>query len=202
MLRRFAFSALLLGGLFGLPLCGYAQNDDPSDSSSQEVPQQARWHETLGRQLAQQIASEDPAVQREALIHIIHFGRHGTSLRYGEKLNLDATVPRLMELFRESENEQIRVLALAGIHAIGDTGAMETVRRHVYQEESPHMLLVELAALMDFYGAKTFRNDELVAARAEELIRFFQQPRIEVGPLEVVPSDTLLQAPDNEPPGR
>lgn len=195
MLRFYCWLVLLSVPMMALPTLTQAQITS-SDSLS-EAPQHARWHVTLGRQLAQQVASDDPAVQRDALLHIVHFGRHGTSLRYGERLNLEATLPRLIELFKESDDEQIRVLALAGMHAIGDTDAMETVRRHVYQEESPHMLLIELAALMDFYGAKTFENDDLVAARAEALIRYFQQPTIDIGPIEVVPP-----TPEDEPPGR
>lgn len=160
-----------------------------SDARAQDTPEDppiAVWHRTLGTQLAEQLSSDDPTVQRDALIHTIHFGRYGDVLHYGEDINLDQTLPTLLDLFTTSDDEQIRVLALAGIHAIGDEDAMSQVRRQIYAEKSPHMLLIELAALLDFYGAKTFDNDRLVAERTKKLVDYFNQPRVEVGPMEVI----------------
>jgi hypothetical protein len=43
-----------------------------------------------------------------------------------------------------------------------------------------------MAALVSHYGPETFAMDEEAAVMAENLMTYYLQPRVEVGPLEVV----------------
>jgi hypothetical protein len=56
-----------------------------------------------------------------------------------------------------------------------------------------------MAALVSYFGPETFEMDQEAAAIAQNLMDYYTQPRIEVGPLEVVQPQQQQQDEQQDP---
>lgn len=168
--------ALALAVAFGAPTA-WAQQPE---GTVQHVPV---WVQHLGDQLEAELTSPSVAVRQQALQHIAYFASF-----YGDKLDLTATVPMLLDLVANDANEQVQLLAVAGLRAIGDEGAMQQLRRlaTVHEPMMPRVQLVIFAALADFYGTETFEGDAASAQLAKNLFEYYTGPRVVVSPPVVV----------------
>lgn len=163
--------------LIGSVLPAHAQ-----EKSSAELNQPPTWVENFGKQLRASLESPEPKIKRDALQHITYFASF-----YGDNLDFSDTVPTLVELYRNDDDAQVRLFAVVALYAIGDDDGMQQVRSAMYQQKwPPRLQFVTMAALTSYYGAETFSMDQEAAVMAKNLMRFYMQPRVEVGPLEVV----------------
>lgn len=152
------------------------QRQAPAD---QPVPQ---WVQTFGEQLRTSLESDNPFIKRQALQHITYFASF-----YGDDIDFSNAVPALVSLYRRDDDANVRLFALVALYAIGDENGMQQVRRSMYEQRwPPRLQLVTMAALLSHYGPETFDMDEQAAEIATNLMEHYLQPRVEVGPLEVV----------------
>jgi len=154
----------------------------PAQERSAEPPEPPAWVTNFGKQLKSSLESDDSQIQAQALQHITYFATY-----YEREIDFSDAVPTLVDLYRKDDDANVRLFALVALYAIGDEGGMEKVRRAMYgQNWPPRLQLVTLAALTSYYGPETFAMDEEAAAMAENLMRHYTRPRIEIGPLQVV----------------
>jgi hypothetical protein len=167
--------AMLL--LCSAPPAGAQERTAPPDE--QPVPM---WVKTFGKQLKQSLESDDPLIQSQALQHITYFSNF-----YGGDLDLTEAVPTLVDLYRRDDDANVRLHALVALYAIGDDRGMQQVRKYMHSQDwPPRLQFVTIAALMSHFGPQTFEMDQEAAVMAERLMAYYTQPRIEVGPLQVV----------------
>jgi len=173
-------ASILVGlAVLSVPLATHAQN--PSSPSPEKVP---TWVKTFGKQLRAQLESDDPLIKRQALHHITYFASF-----YEEKIDFSDAVPALVDLYKNDDDANVRLYALVALHTIGDRKGMQQVRDALHEQRwPPRLQFVTLSALVDFYGADTFEMDREAATMAKNLIRLYTpEPRIDVGPMEVLP---------------
>ncbi len=177
--KRYGIVIPILFAAFVLSFEARAQDvpSTPPDQTLQHVP---AWVANLGQQLGEGLTAPAEATRHQMLKHVVYF-----SSFYGDQIDLSATVPHLLTIFEnENEDERCRLMALAGLHAVGDEAAMQKVRRYalLMEENSPRVQLVTIAALADFYGLETFEGEEVVAKMAKTLFDYYAGPRVIVGP--------------------
>lgn len=148
------------------------------DSTIARVPV---WAQHLGEQLDTELASPSEDVRRAALQHTAYFASF-----YGDALDLTATLPELLEIYRSADDEQSRLLAVAALHAIGDESAMQELRNSVDLDfdggDRMRLQFVTMAALADYYGPGTFRGDDQAIRLARSLMDYYLSPRVVVEP--------------------
>lgn len=147
------------------------------------------WVENFGQQLTASLESDSPKIRELALRHIIYFASF-----YGDNLDLSDAVPTLLDLYRNDDDADVRLYAIVALHAIGDERGMEEVRRTLYtQDWPPRLQFVTLAALVNHYGPEYYNMDREASRLADNLMKLYMQPRVEVGPLEVVQPEEMQQ---------
>lgn len=176
---RHLVMTLLLGSYL---LAGSVLPAQAQEESSAELDKPPTWVQNFGKQLRASLESPEPKIKRDALQHITYFASF-----YGDNLDFSDTVPTLVELYRSDDDAQVRLFAVVALYAIGDDDGMQQVRSAMYQQKwPPRLQFVTMAALTSYYGAETFSMDREAAVMAENLMRHYLRPRVEVGPLEVV----------------
>ena len=111
------------------------------------------WWDALGRQLTLQLDAPVDQVDPVALQNIIFFAN-----LHGDKVDLQSATPKLMTIYRQHSSEQIRMMALAALHGIGDEGAMQVLMREAAAEDTSRLQRMTLAVLTDFYGPGVVRT--------------------------------------------
>lgn len=166
-----------------LLLAAPVQAQEQTEEMPPEVP---AWVETFGKQLAESLDSDNDAMKKQALQHIAYFANF-----YEGELDLSDAIPSLVELYRNDDDADVRLFAVVALHAIGGREGMRQVRRSLPAQQWPMPLqFVSLAALISHYGAEEMAVDPQTVRLAEELLEMYVRPRVEVGPLEVVPVPT------------
>lgn len=140
------------------------------------------WVQNFGKQLHTSLESDNPFIKRQALQHITYFASF-----YGDEIDFSDAVPALVDLYQNDDDADVRLFSVVALYAIGDQDGMQQVRRSMYQQRwPPRLQFVTMAALVSHYGPETFAMDEEAAVMAENLMTYYLQPRVEVGPLEIV----------------
>lgn len=84
----------------------------------------AAWRNNIGKQSAIALRMPGTAAKEQTLRNLILFAN-----RYGEALDLSDAVPMVVHVYAHNRNEDLRTMALAALHAIGDAKGMERVLR-------------------------------------------------------------------------
>jgi hypothetical protein len=158
----------------------------PADAQTRQVAPDDQpvpaWVQNFGKQLHTSLASDNTFIKRQALQHITYFASF-----YGDEIDFSDAVPALVDLYRNDDDADVRLFAVVALYAIGDQDGMQQVRSSMHQQRwPPRLQFVTMAALVSHYGPETFAMDDGAAAMAENLMTYYLQPRVEVGPLEVV----------------
>jgi len=180
MTRTTLFQSLLLSVIVLLvSVCTADAQTRETAPDDQPVP---AWVENFGKQLHSSLESDNPFIKRQALQHITYFASF-----YGDGIDFSEAVPALVDLYQHDDDADVRLFSVVALYAIGDSNGMQQVRRSLYQQRwPPRLQFVTMAALVSHYGPETFAMDEEAAVMAENLMTYYLQPRVEVGPLEVV----------------
>lgn len=149
--------------------------------STEAAPESAPvWVRNLGPQINEGLTSSSEAVRNNALNHLAYFAYFYDDVDWSDAL------PTLLDIYKNDESEQCRLMAVAALHAIGDESAMQDLRHAVEldfgNDASMRLELVTLAALADFYGTGTFKNDDHSAKLASSLVDYYLNPRVIVEP--------------------
>lgn len=95
----------------------------------------AAWVQLFDHQMAQLLESPSEDVQEEAILHIIEHAKYEDAS--GDPVfDFEKAAPKLLHLFETDEKQGRRLLALAGLHAIGDDMIMARLQRSLTEEES------------------------------------------------------------------
>ena len=154
--KHIAFTALFLLMLFILPARSYAQiqanMSQPLVSQyveNDKATSKASWWNLLGRQLTHSIDKPYDEVTDSELQNIIFFASN-----HKEKVKLQDALPSLFDVLRNHEEEQIRMMAVAAVHAIGGRGAMIELKKAADAESSPKVKRIAYAAVGDYFTIK------------------------------------------------
>ncbi len=129
-------------------------NEDEEPFPSVELymmtPSEARNAAWWG-ELQREISLENQvyrAVSPEALQHTIFF-----EVNYGEYVDLNASVPTLLDVYLYHKSEEMRIMALAAILEIGDEAAIQKAHDMLYRQISERVLNYSITALQAYYNS-------------------------------------------------
>ncbi len=88
-------------------------------------------------------------VREAALQNLVYLAKHYPELVKDQR----ATMP-LYETYRLEQNESLRIMALAGLHAIGSENIMRHLAQDVQLEGSDKVRALTNAALLDYFGSE------------------------------------------------
>jgi hypothetical protein len=106
------------------------------------------WWKEVRKEHTRVLKSSDRDAQAKALQNIIFFRTYCP-----ENADFDRSAMTVYRVFRNSDDKQIRIMALGALSAIGNADAMAYLGQSVRLESDPHIRRLTLAALRDFYGA-------------------------------------------------
>ncbi len=107
------------------------------------------WWGRLEMQFASALESPIPQVKVQTMRHIIFFAAN-----YPDKVDMGLSVPTLLDIYDYAAREDLRVLALAAIDAVGDEYAMQHLTARVERETSARVHRLTMAVLAGYYGAR------------------------------------------------
>lgn len=156
MTTKTLFTALLLAGLFTVTAQAQSATNlfqsyvptadaidvDLTDMNTNDLV-------ALSDEQVQALRSESEQTKEEALQNVIYLGTH-----FKETLNTGRATTHLYEIYRLDRNEQLRIMALAGLHAIGSDNIMRQLSQDVQLERSDRIRHLTNAALIDYFGAE------------------------------------------------
>ncbi len=102
----------------------------------------------LSRQLILALDSPIDQIKLETL-QLINF----LAAFHSDEVDVTEAVPKLIEIYEIDATEGYRILALTGLHAMGERSVMRYLSETVRTERSPRVRALTLAALAD-YNAK------------------------------------------------
>ena len=158
-IHNISFGTLLfLTVLFMTPASVYAQVSASSYSYQPMINQyekndaatgKASWWNLLGRQLTYSIDKPYDQVSDSELKDIIFFASN-----HKDKVKLQDALPSLLSVFKHNEDEQIRIMAVSAIHAIGNRGALIELKKAADLETSPRVQRIAYAAVNNYFTIK------------------------------------------------
>lgn len=104
------------------------------------------WWNALGRQLTLMVDVPAGEVDERSLQNIIFFATN-----HKARVNLNEAAPRLLNIYSNHPDTRYRMLALAGLHAIGDTDSLKKAFRIARRQDSERIRKMARAALADLY---------------------------------------------------
>jgi len=118
-------------------------------------PQQ--WSAEIGKQLAERIRSDVPAIRSAAIEQTYHIAtRH-------RDVDLSSTVTALLHVYREDPAPRYRLASVAALHAIGNDAGMRGLSDHLPDQTDRYVQIISIAALRDHYGTDSyFDSDDVV----------------------------------------
>ncbi len=104
------------------------------------------WWNALGRQLTRMVDMPVTHVDARSLQNIVFFATN-----HGDRVDLGDASPRLLEVYSKHPDTRYRMLALAALHAIGDTSYLQKAFRIARHEDSERIRKMARAALADLH---------------------------------------------------
>ena len=118
------------------------------EAETSVVTKNAQEGAQLSRQLILALDSPIDQIKLETL-QLINF----LAAFHSDEVDLTEAVPKLIEIYEIDATEGYRILALTGLHAMGERSVMRYLSETVRTERSPRVRALTLAALAD-YNAK------------------------------------------------
>jgi hypothetical protein len=134
------FSLCTVALMIGFASMAQAQ-DRPYDDKGE------LWWTNLNAQLAEGLKSPIRDVKVQTMRHIIFFAAN-----YPDKADMRLSVPQLLDIYDNDDKEELRVLALAAIDAIGEDYAMRYLVDRVEQERSAKVERLTRSVLAAYYN--------------------------------------------------
>ncbi len=103
----------------------------------------------LGKVQTGRLNATDTQTKQEAMQHVIYLATY-----YPEAINARRAAARLYEIYRLDRNESFRLMALAGLHAIGSENAMRQLSQDVRLEGSDRVRRTANAVLVDYFDVE------------------------------------------------
>ena len=138
-----------------------------------EAEQPVVWNMFIGQQLAQSLESPSDGIRTKALEHVMFLARS-----FGDEIDLTEAVPVLLSIYKEDPDEQCRLAAVAGLHAIGDEWGLQQLRLGITGQSSKRVQHLAIAVLVDYYGMDTFEGAADIGAIAEQVMTFYKTEQL------------------------
>ena len=127
------------------------------------LPQRPVWQRHAGEQLARVLTSNVPEIRSRGLVQVIRYAQ------FTPDLDVSATVPALLSIYRSDTRESARIAAVVALQAIGDEVGMQRLYAGLPAQAAPRVQFAALASLKAYYGTAVFEGDAGMAARADRL---------------------------------
>jgi hypothetical protein len=105
---------------------------------------------TFSKNLVHALNTENEGLQLSAMQKIIF---------YGDKLNVNDAVFKVMSFFRDDKNENVRMLALMTLRSMHSNWAMDFLKRAVQFEENPRIKR-QICVILHEYNTKKMKTEE------------------------------------------
>lgn len=69
---------------------------------------------------------------------------------HGDKVNLDSSIPTLLDVYNYHKSEDMRIMAVAALVEIGEAESLETVEYKLYKQRDAKVRDYTIAALQDY----------------------------------------------------
>ncbi|GAB5520751.1 MAG: hypothetical protein RhofKO_30020 [Rhodothermales bacterium] len=107
----------------------------------------SQWNK-LEQQVLTALDSDVQAIQVSAMQHIAFFAAN-----FDDEVDFRRSTNTLMRVYTEHSNEQVRILALQALNAVGGYQIMEKLADHVGDENSARVRKMTNAVLANYYHA-------------------------------------------------
>lgn len=121
------------------------------------------WRHLRSEQLAA-LRSKDPRVRQDAVRNIIYLTRF-----HGDQVDFKRASLPLLDIYIFDRDEGNRIVALAGLHAVGSRNVMAHLAQRVRLESSPRVRRLTIAALADYYHNRDHHSDREAVVTARQL---------------------------------
>jgi hypothetical protein len=122
---------------------------------------------TVGSRLARDLRSPDAATREGALAETAFHAHFGA-----RNVDLSPTLPAVLKIYKSDADEQMRIMAVSVLNAIGDQDAMSKLYIYAKHERSPRVQMVTLAALQNHLAPAAFEGDREMGAMAADLLKW------------------------------
>jgi len=112
---------------------------------------EAKW-DNFSKNLVIALKSDNEGLRRSAMNLIV---------RYGESLNVDEAVFDVVQIFRYSDNQKERRLALIALYKMQNDWSMYFLKRHMKFEDNPTLKHQIAVIVQEYYGT----DQRLVAGK-------------------------------------
>ena len=126
MNKNILFYTFIAAVLFIIPGEAQAQVPVPNEEAyvnqyvtNAEAPRRASWWNALGRQLTNRVDKHYEEISVAELQNIIYFATH-----HKNNVKLNDAIPSLLEVFKNHEDAQYRLMSVAALNAIGNRKGM------------------------------------------------------------------------------
>lgn len=106
----------------------------------------ASWWNLLGRQLARSVDKPHQEIGEAELQNIIFFASN-----HKNKVKLVDAVPALLDVYRFHEDDQLRIMSVAALGAIGDGRSIVALKHYVEDEQSERVEKIVKATINKYY---------------------------------------------------
>ena len=101
---------------------------------------------TVRKTVLKGLYADDFATREASLQNIIYLATH-----YGDQIRFDRATTKLYRLYRFDRNEQVRIMALVALHAIGKESSMRALSTRVQVERPERVRRLTAAAVKSYY---------------------------------------------------
>lgn len=129
-----------------------------------------QWAADTGLRLAEQMRSDAVEI-RSGAIEQTHY-----IATFHPDVDLSATVPALVDVYKTDPVPRYRLAAVATLHALGDDHGMRAVSAHLTEQTDRYVQIVSIAALRDHYGTSTYFKSDEVAKISQAILAGLKQP--------------------------
>ena len=112
--------------------------------------------DVLSENLVHALKSDNSGLQQSAMRLIIQYADH---------VHVDAAIFNLMRLYRQNDDSKVRQLALVTLYKIGNTYAMDFVKRNLKYETDQKVIKLSNAILNDYNRLASTESSEAIVAR-------------------------------------
>lgn len=143
----------IAAALFIMPGQAQAQVPVPNEEAyvnqyvtNAEAPRRASWWNALGRQLTNRVDKPYEEISVAELQNIIFFATH-----HKDNVKLNDAIPSLLEVFKNHEDPQYRLMSVAALNAIGNRKAMIGLSNLVDDEPSERVSRLTRKAIDKYF---------------------------------------------------
>lgn len=140
---------------------GDAISTEEAAGVSRTSAQMSIWKRNVGEQSALALSYWTLRAQVDEMVETTIQNIITLASLYDNAINLEPTVPYLLDIYERHRDEQVRIMALMALHTVGEPGSMAALDQLVQQGElSERVRALTLAALAEYHGLTLGKRKE------------------------------------------